>query len=210
MTAGKQRHLIRTAKLLTCLLLVFLQREAVAAEEAPCFDFRTKVTQPLKELPKGPGDVSQNGTTADRVYWAAARGEVQKPIEKVLAKLLDHETTRDTTISQVVVEPQEKGIYLARHKVQLTVKVLFMYIRWTEDWAYALVDGTPEAPNTIVISYQKTEGTQHMSNFCDSMVLRRTPTGTDVSQYQQGRVTGRSPQAMQEFLKTVLQRLRAP
>jgi hypothetical protein len=177
-----------------------------------CFDFSHQVLAAIREVapnPKG-GDSEEIGTLPDNTRWAALRGQVDHPIEKVLEHLLEHEVMRDPRNTSVEITKMAPGPYLARHRVNVLVKMLFMKVTWVEDWVFALAEGTLEKPDKIVMSYQKTEGTSHIARFCDSLVLRRTPTGTEVSHYQEGRITGRSSQAMLEFLKLVLTRLRAP
>lgn len=189
-----------------------LTSPAWAASEAVCFDFSHKVVAPIREVaanPKG-GDAEEIGTLTDNTRWAALRGMVDHPIEKVFKQLVDYEVMRDPRNTSVEITKVPSGPYLARHRVNVLVKMLFMKVTWAEDWAFALAEGTPEKPDKIVISYQKTEGTSHIARFCDSLVLRRAANGTEVSHYQEGRITGRSSQAMLEFMKLVMTRLRAP
>lgn len=186
---------------------------APASAVGPCFDFSAKVTAPLREAAraKGEGDATEQGTREDHTVWAALRGEVRQPLGKVLERLLNHETTRDPSVDELRVEKLEAAQYLALHRVRSLVKpFLFVEVRWTEEWGYALAKGTAAEPEEVVISYQKTEGTSHMEHFCGSIVLRRAGAeATDVSQYEEARITGRSAQATVDGLAMVLKRLRA-
>lgn len=193
---------------LTVLFSIFCGRLASAEEEALCFDFRTKITEPLKEFPRGDGDMVHGGMTADRIAWSFVRGDVQKPLEKMLELIVDHHAIKNPLLTEVIVEPLDKGPYLAHQRVSKTAKALFVSVQWKEEWVFALAEGTPESPQKIVISYQKTEGSKHITNFCHNIVLRRTATGTDFSHYSQGRVTGRSFQQMQDSSLKLLQRIR--
>lgn len=209
--AGSQRRTVSASSSGLCLGLMLGLAGSASASDALCFDFsKTVVTTPLKEAAPGPGDVAEQGVGPNNTPWAALRAEVALPIEKVLERMLDHETTRDPVNKELTVERLPSGLYLARHRVRLLVKVFFYDIRWGEDWAYAVAAGTAAKPDTVVISFQKIEGTSHIQRFCGSFVLRRTPKGTEVSQYQEGRITRRVPQEMADSQQMVLRRLRAP
>lgn len=204
---------VRVGELRVCLGLVLgIVNSAIAGGDALCFDFNTLVTTPLKQIAKVPGkDNAEQGQLADRVTgFAALRGEAAQPIEKVLERFQNHETTREPMIKEMYVEKLDPGPYISKDRVKLVVQSFFFKIPWTEEWAYALVSGTPAKPNKIVISFQKTEGTSHIERFCGSIVLERTSKGTDVSQYHEARITRRSTQAILEALMMVLGRVRAP
>lgn len=178
------------------VLLSILCLPAFGEESPRCFDFNTKVTKPLgKMLPLKPGqDTSDLGDLKDGVNWASLRGTVKKPIKKVLDLLLDHKTTASPRVDEMEVAKVESPNYLARHDVKFLIKpFLFVKVRWTEQWAYTLVDGTPADPKEVLVSYQKVEGTSHIEHLCGSVVLRKLgPNETDVYQYEEAKATQRS------------------
>lgn len=195
------------------LTMSFLLTAASTRAESLCYDFAKKhEVTPLKEAPapSGPQDSEQFGVKPDEsTHWAALRGEVTAPLEKVLALFRQHEVLRDPSVNEVTVETLTPGPYLFRQSVRQVAKRFVFKVSWLEDWAASVTEGTPESPKTVVILYQKTEGTTHMQHYCASSVLRRTEQGTDVSLYQEGRITRRAGPAMLESMKLNLQRIRA-
>lgn len=180
---------------------VLLLGSAPALADTTCFDFGAAVTKPLKEpptdvsRPRNGQDESASGTTPhdSDVTWAWVRGVVKKPIEQVYALLLDHNTTKSPK-AEIEVEKIESPIYLALHRVKFTIRPFpLVRVQWIEDWAYALAAGSREHPETIVISYQKTEGTTHIRELCGSVVLRKvSEKTTDLYEYEQAKATRRS------------------
>ena len=193
------------------LTMVLLLIAVSARAESLCYDFAKKhEVSPLKEAPRGSQDVEQVGVMPDQsTHWATLRGDVSLPLEKVLALFRQHEVLRDPSVNEVTVETLSPGPYLFRQSVRQVAKRFVFKVSWLEDWAASVTEGTPDSPKTVVILYQKTEGTSHMQHYCASSVLRRTEKGTDVSMYQEGRITRRAGQAMLESMKLNLQRIRA-
>lgn len=192
--------------------LVFLgaMPRAFAADQSTCWDFdKNFVVTPLNEAPRGTSDVERTGTLPDETtQWAMLRGDVQLPIEKVMELIASQQIIRDWSVVELTVERQAPGPYLLRQLKRQTAKRFIFTVKWLEEWAYAVTEGTAAAPKTILISFQKTEGTAHMAHYCANVVLRRTATGTDVSMYNQARCTRRSADAELEAEKVYMQRLR--
>lgn len=180
-------------------LLIFVCSPAMGAEYKLCFDFNTKVTKPMKDpLPlkqnednSAFGKYDHNGVT-----WASLRGMVNKPMKQVLAMLLDHNTTKSSRVDDMEVIELKSPNYFARHDVKFLIKPFpLIKVRWTEQWAYALLSGTLDDPQEVLISYQKTEGTNHIEHLCGSVVLRRHgPNTTDVFEYEEAKATQRTPE----------------
>lgn len=180
--------------------------------ETPCFDLSQPVTKPLVEAPSGEstGDQGDSGTKTEGRAWARLRGRVAKPIARVLAMLQDHQLMRDPSIDELAVERRDRGPHLARLRVHSRVKpFLFVRVEWTDEWAYTLVEGTPEAPQKIVVAYQKIAGTSNIAHFCGNVVLRRLDAATtEVYQYEESKITGRSQREQAESLVSLLALLR--
>jgi len=208
---------VRTSPAPSSALLLALSALAVAfpahasVSTSKCFDFNTRVIAALHEAPvKAGGDSVESGKRSDGTAWAAVRGGVNKPFPALLARLLDPETTRDPQVNEFKVEKVESPQYLAYIRRKNMVKqLLIMEVRWVEDWVYAVVEGTPQDPKTVVISYQKSEGTQFMERFCGSIVLRHTAgETTEVSQYEESRITGQGVSDRVSGLNDLLAKLR--
>lgn len=192
------------------LLALTVTPSAAAAEPSLCFDFDKKYeASPIKEAPRGTADTQQTGMLPDALtQWATVRGEVPLAIERVLRLLQEQQVVRDPSVVEMTLETRNPGPYLFRQLKRQTAKRFIFTASWQEEWVYALTEGTRSAPNTVVVSYQKFEGTSHMAHYCGSIVLRRTDHGTDVSWYREARITRRSAQAEIDAMKRYLQRLR--
>jgi hypothetical protein len=204
------------------LPLFFLVIPAALAPplSATCFDFTTKVDQPLKKpfayvKPQDPkvgqgGEVRRKGKLPTGVVWAGVRQSVAKPLQEVLEMLLDHETTAGKERAKdLKLKELKDSKYLARHRATFTLKpFLFFTVEWTEDWGYAVTDGSREKPNRVVISYEKTSGTSHISHLCGNIVLEKTgPAHTDVFLYEEAKATNRSEDDTERGLQGTLAEL---
>lgn len=186
-----------------------------AAAEQPCFDVREGFRAPLRaSIALGDeGDRSAFGTYRDGTDWAATRAIVRMPIGRVLAKLRDHRNVKDMNKTRLVVRSLEKPGYLelCQVDVEVLVRALFIKVplRWTEEWAYRLREGTPEEPALVVVSYQKIAGTAHIQHQCGSYVLR--PLGreaTDLALYDEVRAKRRSAQDTRNMHRGILRNIR--
>jgi hypothetical protein len=158
---------------------------AGAGEVRPlCFDLSKKSTKFLGDPPREfPGTGSEQvtfGTDAQTgLDWGRVVGRVKKPIKKVNELLLDPMLTRNAKTTTVTPEKLPEAGFLSRYRVAIRVKpVFFLTVEWEEMWAHALLDGTPEAPKSILISYQKTGGTSHIRHFCGNILLKEIDKDT--------------------------------
>jgi len=191
---------------------------AVASSRADerCFDTTAAYGRPLREpFPViESGDDTRHGTYDTGIDWAATRAVVRMPIETVMAKLLDHRNVKNMSKTELATRCRdEPGPYLALCEVDVdvTVKALLLklHVRWTEEWAYSLIAGTPEAPSQVVINYQKVAGTGHIRHQCGSYVLRSlAPAATDVFLYDEIRAKRRSSTATSEMHLGILRNIR--
>ena len=181
----------------------------------PCFDFSQKIVAPIvPAIPLIPGhDNHAFGTTPGGLGWASGRVILDMPVATAYATLLDHRNFKDmkkTTITTTVVD---KPDYMAFHLVNIvvTLRALFlkMELPWTEAWGYSLVDGTPEAPRHIVVSYQKVAGTDHIKRQCGSYVLQAREDGTtDLSLYEEVKAARRSARDTRDMHRGIVRNLR--
>jgi hypothetical protein len=178
----------------TTLAAILLASSVEAAEPPrPCFDFDTTVVEPLRPpIAILPGrDNSVFGTDPGGVDWASTRAHMAMPISDLYARLLDHRNHKDMKKTVLETTEIERPGYLRFQRVDIAVtvrKLLFKAtLRWTEEWGFSLVEGTPEAPLRIVASYQKTSGgTKHLKHQCGSYVLQAIDEGSsDLSMYDE-------------------------
>ena len=188
---------------------------SLASAAPPCFDLTSGFDAPLRapiELQEGK-DHAEFGTDADGKDWAAVRGVVAMPIAKVYAKLLDPRNLKDMKKTRLVVRPQSQPGYLELREIDIEVAaralLVKMTIRWTEQWAFRLIEGTAEQPLHILASYQKAAGTPHIRHQCGSYVLRaRGGDATDLSAYEEIEAKRRSAKDTRDMLLGNLRSIR--
>jgi hypothetical protein len=201
--------------LLTAGLAAAVPVSAAELPPGPCFDFSHKIVAPIvPAIPLVPGqDNHVFGTSPGGVAWASGRVILDMPAAAAYATLLDHRNFKDmkrTTITTTVVDQPN---YMAFHLVDIvvTLRALFlkMELPWTEAWGYSLVDGTPDAPRAIVVSYQKVAGTDHIKRQCGSYVLQAREDGTtDLSLYEEVKADRRSARDTRDMHRGIVKNLR--
>jgi len=188
----------------------------VAGDEgAGCFDVAEGFSHPLFEPMAFHGAELrvEYGERPDGTAWAATRAIVHLPPEVVVAKILDHRNIKDMKTTKLSSRSLESAEYLdLRHvEVDVTVKaaLLKLHVRWTEEWAYELVEGSPEVPRVMVANYQKIAGTHHIQHQCGSYVVRRLgPDRTDLFMYEEVRATRRSAEDTSRMHQRILTNIR--
>jgi len=203
---------VARSSLLTLALAAF--REG-AEPTRPCFDLALKVIDPLRPpIPRIEGrDNSAYGTYPNGIDWASGRALMAMPIKELYQRLLDHRNVKDmkkTTLTTTVIE---RPAYLAFHHVDVVVRVRALFVKmkiaWTEEWAYSLVEGTPEAPRKIVVSYQKIGGARVIKHQCGSYVLQAIDQSTtDLSLYEETKADHRSAEDTRNMHAGILRNLR--
>ncbi|MEO5970320.1 MAG: hypothetical protein ABIQ95_10375 [Bdellovibrionia bacterium] len=182
----------------TCLSF----RYALAATSTPlCFDFNVPVKAPLKTYNFGKStnkDTTESGKLPDSKggIWGSALGKVELPIQSIYQLLLDHYTIKNPEKVKLKVYPQERNGYQDFHVLMVTASAVVFKVNWEEEWAYKIIDGTSANPKKVVISYQKTTGTDYIPHLCGSIVLNSLgPKLTEVYLYEEVNALGkRSPQ----------------
>jgi hypothetical protein len=189
---------------------------AQAADEgAGCFDVAEGFADPLIEpMPYHGADLRvEYGERPDGTAWAATRVVVDLPPEVVVAKVRDHRNIKDMKNTELSTRDIDSADYLdLRHvDVDVTVKaaLLKVHVRWTEEWAYRIVEGTPEAPRVMVANYQKVAGTHHIRHQCGSYVVRRLgPNRSDLFMYEEIQATRRSAEDTHKMHQRILTNIR--
>ena len=175
------------------VLLVLAPAFGASTDVPPkCFDFATTVVEPLHPpLEIVPGrDNSVFGTHPNGVDWAATRARMGMPLGELYAKLKDHRNHKDMRRTAITTTDVERPGYLDFQRVDIVVSIRALFfkakIAWTEEWGFALLEGTAEAPRRILASYQKVAGTGHLRHQCGSYVLQAGDDGTsDLSMYDE-------------------------
>lgn len=194
----------------------FLLFTNAQAEEpkAPCFDLTQPSTALLKAAPTKfeiEKDVSSFGTDSKTNNdWGQVSGVIKKPITNLIEQLVDPKTIRDNDNTTVKVQELKIPGFLKRFQEKIIIKpFLFITIEWTEDWGISVKDGTLKAPKSVVVAYQKTEGTSHIKHFCGNMVLETQKDGsTGIFLYEEVQADRRSAEDVMNGLIGTLRTLR--
>lgn len=206
--SGFAAAFVRLARL---FFLLILSSSLPALAVGRCYDFSQKVVTPRRALPPDAlgRELQRAGTSSSGFIWAEVRGEVKKPIRKVLELLIDHENTRADS-DEAIATPVKSEAYLALQEVKFrTSPIPLLTLRWTEEWAFALSRGTPAEPEEIVVSYEKTEGTSFIEHMCGSIVVRRTgETTTEVFWFEEAKIPHRSAEDTRDTIASILKVLR--
>lgn len=186
-------------------------------EQNLCFNFKDKITTALKAAPtkfESGKDFTSKGQNKSEVDWAEVGGLVNKSVKDLYLKLLDPKTIRSgdnvkVNASDLQSNPIAKN-YLKYIEQSIELKPRwFLTLKWKENWAYTLLDGTAENPKTILISFQKFEGTSHIERFCGSILLQTiSPTQSSVYIYQEMKASRRDAQNILDDITGTLRTLR--
>jgi hypothetical protein len=176
---------------------------AYAAESSGknCYNFSQKPI-PLPKKPSILADAvlprisAKSGRMSASMFWGAARGQVGRPIQELIQEIAAHESMKSSRVNNMAVIPLESQEFLIRQQVEYTITpFLFVKVKWTEDWAFNLVQGTKEDPKEVQIFYEKTEGTPHIKHLCGAIVLNKVdPKVTDIFLYEEAQATSRTEQ----------------
>lgn len=184
----------------------------------PCFDFTTTVVEPRRPpLPMLDGrDNSAFDTTAAGVAWASTRARLEVPLRDVYARLLDHRNHKDMRKTVLTTTKLERPGYLEFQRVDVVVTVRALLVKvklpWSEEWGFALAEGTPDQPRRIVASYQKLPGgTKHMKHQCGSYVVQAIDeASSDLSLYDEVIADRRDARDTRDMQAGILANLRRP
>ncbi|MFO0727874.1 MAG: hypothetical protein U1E65_29110 [Myxococcota bacterium] len=189
-------------------LTVLLLAVSAPPAGAQCFQLAAAVTKPLQPPPtQGSAD---SGERADGVVWARLRARVDRPIRAVLEVLRDPAKTPDPSLDALEVETLPSGPHLARLRLHSVVRPFpLVSVEWTEELAIDLLAGSPQEPEAVLLSYQKTAGTSHIEHLCGSTLLTRVDAShTEVYQYEESKITGRDVEDQAKSLSDFLSLLR--
>lgn len=188
-------------------LLLLQTGSAFADVSTRCYNYDEglkTLAQPLALLEndsKGSGD-------KDNLKWASVRGKVDGVFEKLVESLKDPFTLKDKSRAEV------KEIALSHPKLTLLKRIettihpfVFVSVSWAEEWAY--LHNPRVQPESFLLTYQKVDGTSHITKLCGSVELKKlSPTQVDVSLYEEIIATGRNHADVLKNLEGTIQTLR--
>jgi hypothetical protein len=184
---------------------------ALAGE--PCFDANAQRSGPLQPslaLASDGRELSDAGQRGELV-WARRRGRVERPLETLRAFLEDPRHFKDDKVDEMTLRRLAPGPNLSHVSVHSRVRPFpFVTVEWTDEWTVSLLAGTEARPEKLLVSYQKVAGTSYIAHWCGDLVLTRVDDQTtDVAQYEEAKITGRSHEEMKQGLAGFLDTLRA-
>jgi hypothetical protein len=195
------------------LLALALVAAVPAMAGEPCFDPDDRRSGPLQPSLALPGDASEPSDGGQRggLVWARRRGRVERPIEKLRAFLEDPRHFKDDKVDEMTLRQLAPGPNLSHVAVHSLVRPFpLVTVEWTDEWTVSLLAGTEMRPEKLLVSYQKVAGTSYIAHWCGDLVLTRVDEDTtDVAQYEEAKITGRSHEEMKQGLAGFLETLRA-
>ncbi len=166
-----------------------------AAPDSQCFDFSRPILQARIAVPeqltydKSTQNKSNShfGKTKDRQDFAWVAAMVDRPILPLLDELLNPLTIRNGKDTEVSIQDDPSPHFFRRFKETVILKpTFFLTLEWKEIWATSLLKGTPTAPESFLVSYEKLEGTSHVKHLCGNILLNKVaPNTTRVFLYQE-------------------------
>jgi hypothetical protein len=86
----------------------------------------------------------------------------------------------------------------------------FVTVKWSEEWAFSLLEGTASEPKKILISYEKIDGTTHIKHLCGNILITADSDSSKshVFLYEEAEATGRSQEDTVKGLKGTLEAIR--
>lgn len=206
---------------LTLIVLLSLPAEAKPKVAAPpCFNFDQKIESTLipvpTELPKDGKDDYDFGSKArdvseTRYDFGYVYGRVNKPVQKIYELLLNPRTIRPDESTGIKTKVVESPHFIHRNDLSIHVQpVFFITLDWNETWAYSLLKGTKAKPESILVSYQKTEGTSHIRHLCGNILIQKiTPEQSSVFLFEEIDADRRDAKDMISGVRGTLATLRA-
>ena len=177
-----------------------------------CFDFSKSITGVLRPArnttkPEQSGKVS----SVDDEYWATVQGSVSVPIKVIYAYLSDRNSTKSSRVDEMHVDIEQDPNFLLKQVVHNEVDPFpFVTVKWTEEWALSLLDGTFGDPKKILVSYEKIDGTSHIKHLCGNILITADSDSSKshVFLYEEAEATGRSQEDTVKGLKGTLESIR--
>lgn len=177
-----------------------------------CFRFGNDVTEPLRKpipLLKGEDNFVQ-GATDKGVEWSAARGVVPQSPKTILDWLLDHTNWKDVSKTKLTLEHIPSKHFFDLHKLDVDANIFaFIWLHWTEEWAYRILSGDAKAPKSLLVSYQKVAGTDHIYRLCGNVLVKElSPGKSDIYFYEEAKANRYESSNMRELHVSNLMQLR--
>ncbi|MBS1958220.1 MAG: hypothetical protein JST80_01985 [Bdellovibrionales bacterium] len=204
---------------LLALITLFAAANAKPAKHSPpCFNFDQKIEstliKPPAELAKDKDDYDFGRKARDasevRYDFGWVYGKVNRPVQKIYEQLIDPRTIRPDPDVGIKTKINTPSHFLHRQEISIHIQpVFFLTLDWNETWAYSLLKGTKEKPESILVSYAKTTGTSHIRHFCGNILIQKiTPEQSSVYAYEEIEADRRDAKDMLNGVKGTLATLR--
>jgi hypothetical protein len=203
---------MRIQDLFTLVLLVIIGCLSAAQSRAAagCFDFSKPIAKALRPARSSP-KTELSGRVSGDEYWAIVQGPVAGSIKSIYAFLSDRNSTKSSRVDEMHVDIEKDPNFLLKQVVRSEVDPFpFVTVKWTDEWAFSLLEGTADAPKKILISYEKIEGTSHIKHLCGNIEITADSDGSksQVFLYEEAEATGRSQEDTLKGLKGTLESIR--
>jgi hypothetical protein len=207
------------------ILPLLPDQAALAAKDVPaqtCFNFKAAITAPLvpapAENPKEPMEKTdpfdfgrkERGGAQQRYDFAQVSGYVQAPVRKIFELLTDPRTVRPDLETKITVKEMPEPHFLKQIEERIHIQpAWFLTLEWDERWAFSLLKGTKEKPETILASYEKVSGTAHLRHLCGNILIQKvSPEKSSVYLYEEVDADRREAKDVLKGLRGTLSTLR--
>jgi hypothetical protein len=176
-----------------------------------CFDFSKSITEVVRPARKT-AKAEASGRVSGDEYWAVVQGDVPSSVKRIYTFLSDRNSTKSSRVDEMHVDIETDPNFLLKQVVHSEVDPFpFVTVKWTDEWGFSLLEGTPDNPKKILISYEKIEGTTHIKHLCGNIEISAESDGSKshVFLYEEAEATGRSQEDTLKGLKGTLESIRS-
>jgi hypothetical protein len=121
---------------------------------------------------EGDVTIADNGTNADGHAYAQGGGCVLRSLNDVWSASRNTELFHwnRSDVDSVTLKTDPDAVYF--YEANYSAGPAFFKQHWVMGWYHTVPDGTPSAPKTILIQYQKTSGTSHIAFWQGAITLQ--------------------------------------
>jgi hypothetical protein len=204
---------MRIQDLFTLVLVVIIGSLSSTESRAAsgCFDFSKSITGVLRPARNTSKSEQSGRVSSGDEYWASVQGLVPSSIKSIYAFLSDRNSTKSSRVDEMHVDIEQDPNFLLKQVVHNEVDPFpFVTVKWSEEWAFSLLEGTASEPKKILISYEKIDGTTHIKHLCGNILITADSDSSKshVFLYEEAEATGRSQEDTVKGLKGTLEAIR--
>lgn len=110
-------------------------------------------------------------------YWSQGGGCIERPLREIWGVTHNQPHMIWEQIDDATFETLTPPEGFSHAYSIVYIKKAFITVDWTMIWTHALVRGTPEAPEQVVVNYRRIEGTSYLPYWEGTILLEALDTG---------------------------------